>query len=77
LSLTEKKLKVYELLGKLCFRAFYAFIFIIAFIVILIFLLIFCCQSKGAEITVPLGAVEAILGGTLYPTVKWLFPIEK
>lgn len=77
MALTEKKIQVYSSFSTLLIRVLYSIIFLVAFVVILVFLLIFCFAGKGPEITIPLGAIDAVLCGTLYPTVKWLFPLDK
>jgi hypothetical protein len=74
--LTEAKIKVYSSLTHLILRIIFASVFLIAFIVVLGFLLYFCFNPGVPEIKIILGAIDAILAGTLYPTVKWLFPTK-
>lgn len=74
MRITEAKIQVYESLARLALRVVFAIVFLAAFCVMLGFLLYFCLKSKGPEITVPLGALGTVLAGTLYPTVRWLFP---
>lgn len=77
MALTEEQLQVYSSATNLLLRIIFSLVFLLAFIVVLGCLLYFCFKSKGAEITAPLGAVDAVLAGTLYPAVKYIFPLNR
>jgi hypothetical protein len=73
MALDEEKSKVYVIIGNLCLKALFSLAAIVAFFMVLVRYL----DTKTVFDTVKYGAIEVLLGGSVFLAFRHFFPTKE